>query len=301
MGSKIEVIPITSRSQWLSERRRDVTASDIGALFGCHPYRTLAQVWGEKHRAAESRGDLPAMRRGRVMEPAVAEAVREAHPDWHINKAHSYLRRSEWRLGCTPDYYLEPEGADLDLPMILQCKTVSPEKWQDWNEQPPLAYTLQTLTEALVCDAPSAKLAILVMNRALDLHIFDVPRHEAAEARIITATADFWALTEPPTGWQHDADAVAALFPKDNGKEIDLSADNALPELLQERAVLKAQMSEAEKRCEVIETEVKAKIGDAAKAMLRDWRITYKSQHRAEKLMPAADFRVLRIVRNKDE
>lgn len=38
----IEAIPATSRADWLALRRRDVTASDVAALFGAQAKRLEA-------------------------------------------------------------------------------------------------------------------------------------------------------------------------------------------------------------------------------------------------------------------
>lgn len=289
----IERIPIESRGQWLDLRRRDVTASEVAALFDAHPYKTRLQMYLDKTRQDGQRGDNPAMRRGRIMESAVAAAVGEAEPTWTLIKATDYFRDSGLRLGATPDYFAthqKPIG-------VLECKTMAPEEFERWGDAPPFAYTLQTLAQMMTTGAQWGCIAVLVMNRALDLHMFPVPRHAAAEAKIADAVRAFWASVErgeqPPPTMPADRATLAQMFKKDNGLEIDLTSDNELPGLLAERATLKA----ATKRLAEIDDAIKAKVGEAKTALASGWRITFSTQHRKAYTVPEGDFRVLRITK----
>jgi len=286
-----ERIPATDRAAWLALRKRDITASDIAALFGQHPYRTRFQVYAEKTGASDGIGDNPAMRRGRILEPAVAEAWFEERGE-RLTKCADYVRDPAHRLGATPDY-TRPNGEPVE------CKTVAPEKWEEWREAAPLAYQLQALVQAMLLDAPRAWLAVLVDNRAKDFRVFEVPRHPSAEARVIAAAADFWRAVAagevPAADYTRDGDAIAAMFPRDSGEVLDLSADNRLHELLARRADIKASLTTAEKEADAIDAEIKAKIGEASEATLPGWRVTYKAQTRPERLMAASTFRVLRV------
>ena len=86
----IERIPITSREQWLELRRSAVTASDVGAIFGLHPYKTPLRLWADKTGVNLEDVENAAMRRGRWLEAAVLSACREQHPEWQIMQPHSW-------------------------------------------------------------------------------------------------------------------------------------------------------------------------------------------------------------------
>lgn len=281
-----EVREISNISEWLDWRRSDITASRVAAIFGEHPYLSLDQLAAALRG---ERGDAPnaAMRRGRILEPAVLVAIAEDHPDWRIAKATTYHRLPDHRLGCTPDAWLDDDG-------LIQIKTVSPQKWEEWRGHPPLAYTLQTLTELMVTGRERGLLAIMVTSSSLPLHYFPVPRHEAAEQRILDAVADFWRR------W--DAGEIAAPAPSaelaadvDDGTHRDMSGDNALSVLLPEREQLKATVSKAEARLKEIDYDLKNRIGPARTAWLPGWSISYATQHRKETVIPAKDIRVLRV------
>jgi predicted phage-related endonuclease len=84
---KVRRFAITSREQWLALRSSDVTASAVGALFGLHPYQTPMGLFAEKTGVLTEDEDTIAMRRGRLLEDAVAKAYQEKHPTYKITKA----------------------------------------------------------------------------------------------------------------------------------------------------------------------------------------------------------------------
>lgn len=296
-----EQIPIKSRGQWLALRQHDVTASDVAALFGLHPFKTLLQVWLAKTGGDGDQGDNSAMRRGRILEPGIAVAVGEDYPDWRLEKPNVYLRDPLARIGATPDYFVHGDTRGTG---ILECKSAAPEWFErDWASGPPQGYVLQTLTQMMLADAPFGIIACLVDNRAKDLFLFDVPRHPKAEALIRHKTAQFWAAIAenriPSPDYRRDAAAILAMFPRDNGQSADLSKDNRLPLLLDERETLKANLDAGAAKLEEIEAEIKHKMGEHAAAQLPGWKLTYKLQSRKSYTVKETSFRVLRVTRLK--
>jgi predicted phage-related endonuclease len=236
------------------------------------------------------------MRRGRILEPAVAEAVKEENPEWApiIRKAGDYWRLPEMRLGSTPDYYVgEPGTPGFGL---IEAKTVSPEKFAEWGEQLPLHYSLQALVQMMTSGAAWSTVAMLVLNRSYDLRMFAVPRHAAAEAKIAAAVADFWravdAGEQPPPVMPQDRETLIRMFPRETeGEEISLDGDNEVPGLLAEWATLRG----ATKRLQEVTDCIRVKVGTASTARCAGWTINYKTQHRKSYVVPEADIRVLRI------
>jgi len=287
-----EVREIESTGAWLDWRRSDITASRLPALFGLHPYLSLPQladiIRGTTGTGTTSVPDSPAMRRGRILEPAVAAALAEERPELPpLVKATTYHRVPEWRLGCTPDYWCGDDG-------LVQCKTVSPQQWQAWHGKIPTGYVIQTLCEMMVTGRAWGLLAVLEVSPSYPLHVVEVPRHAAAERRILDAVAAWWAA--------FDAGEIAGTAPSveleaelDDGSFVDLSKDNALPAILDERQSLKATTSEAEKRLKELDYEIKNRMGRASRGWLPGWDISFATQHRRETVLAARDIRVLRV------
>lgn len=300
----IERRPITDRSQWLEWRLSDVTASDVAALFGAHPYgKTALSLWAEKQGLTSGvLADDDALRRGRWGEAAILEMLADERPLWQIRRSKVYLRDRAIRLGATPDAEaVDPEREGLG---VVQCKMVAESVFErEWTGgAPPLGFQLQTLTEMQLAGAAWGAVVALVVERfAWRPVIFDMARHEAAEARIRAAVSTFWANFEaglmPVLDPELDAEAVAAIYPKAEIKAppLDLSGDNELTGQLATRATLQRLSKDALKQVETIETSVKAKIGLYERATAPGWRISWRNQHREGYSVPPADFRVLRI------
>ena len=203
----------------------------------------------------------------------------------------------ECRIGATPDaFFTTPDGQRG----IIQAKTVAPEIWDQWHHRPPLAYQLQTLTESMCCDLQHAILAVMVTSRSFPIFEFTVPRHAAAEARLLKAAATWWREFDAgriaPAA---PAEALEELF--DDGSVIDLSTDNYLHSALPDRAALKSMISDAEKRCAEIDAHLKAAMGRATYGHLPGWQITWKAHQRAERVLPAATIRTLRVSAKEEE
>jgi predicted phage-related endonuclease len=290
---KRETWQITSRGEWLDRRRGLLTASRIAALFDAHPFLTREQLAGTM-TGHHNEGDNAAMKRGRILEPAILEAMREEHPDWTIKKATTFHTLPEHRIGATPDAWFADSAGNGGL---IQCKTVAPEVWQG---RPSLAYQLQTLTEMMCTGVEHGRLAVMVTSRSLPLYEFEVPRHPEAEAKLLAAAAAWWE--------EWDAGRIAPAAPAeplegllDDGSTIDLSSDNYLHSALPDRQALKSVISDAEKRCAEIDAHLKAAMGSATYGYLPGWAVTYRSHQRAERVMPAATIRTLRVSAKEEE
>ena len=278
--------PIDDIGSWLDQRRGHITASRIGALFDCHPYLSREQLAAELG-GRSTKGDTPSMRRGRVLEAAVIEALREAHPEWRIIRARDYHWIEDYRLGSSPDAYLDDDG-------LIECKTVRPDVWDKWHGRPPLAYVLQLLTGLVCTGRTRGVLACMVLSSDYPVHEFGVGRHPEAERRIIEATRAWWeqygaGAVAPP----QSADELEAML--DDGSYRDLSGHDEIRGMLEERRRLKAEMSPLSARLGEIDYCLKNTIGPASTAWLPGWSITFRRHHRAEFIIPARDIRVLKI------
>ena len=297
----IERFAIIDRSSWLAMRSQDLTASDIGAVIGVDPYRSALRVYAEKAGEIGAEGETNIMRRGRWLEAATLEALREELPGWRIERAGVYLRDPDVRLGGTPDALAEdPEHPERLL--NVQMKVVSrPAYERDWADGPPLGYQLQTLAEGFLLDADRSLLAALVIDTySADVFVHEVPRHAAAEQKIREIAAEFWqniaAGRRPVPDYGKDADTIAAMFPRQEpGKVLDLTGDNRLIEILPQREFLKDRIDGDRKQLEALDAEVKYKLGDAETAELPGWRLTFREEHRKEYTVAASSRRVLRV------
>jgi predicted phage-related endonuclease len=277
---------ITGIGEWLERRRHHITASRIAALFGLHPFLTLdglvAELLGQS-------GEVPnsGMRDGHILEAGFPYAVKADGKPWDLVKADTYHWLPEHRLGATPDFWIGDDG-------LLQAKSTSPQQWEKWRGTVPIAYTLQTLCEMLVCGRAWGVLAVMIRAPGHPIHYFDVPRHPAAEARILDAVDEFWKRWDAGEHPQPQTAAGLAEMVSD-GSHRDFSGDNEIVSLLAERAELVPVRRDAEKRLDEIDGAIKERLGPASTAWCPGWSLTFKPQTRKESVLPERTFRVLRV------
>lgn len=293
-----ERIPIASREEWLNLRRQDVTASDVAALFGKSPYKTMLGLFAEKAGlvpAVSEEND--AMKRGRYLEPAILAACSEHEllRDRSLTRATDYWRSPSLRLGATPDAFVYEAGGNRIEP--VDAKSVASYVFDQWGDGPPLHIQLQVLVQAMLMDAPRGWVACGVMTAEFPVHVFEVPRHEKAERMIVDAVAAFWKAVEAgeaPDPCAGDHGTLAALFPRaDRPEPLDWGSDDEVLELLDERARLKEEVNPKDGRIKEIDALLKARMGAHALALAPGWKVTW-TERKAYTANVAAS-RVLRV------
>lgn len=292
------------RSAWLARRQADVTASVAGALLGCHEFVTPFQLWNLKAGLlAEDPEETQPMRRGRLLEPVALQVLRE-DTGWAVEPAGFYYRDPAARIGATPDAFaIDPARPGFGN---VQVKSVEPSafrtKWraEDGTIEPPLWISVQAILEAALSGASWAMVAALVVGFGAEVHPVPVPLHEGVVARLRAETARFWASiaagTPPEPNFAADGATIAGLYPDDDGREVDLTADDQLPQLAAERDVLGQEIRTATAARDRIDAEIKHRLGPHEAARIADGRrITWRAQTRALRFQPPSETRVLRI------
>lgn len=301
----IERHAISSRDQWLNLRRKDITASVAAALVGEHPYETRYGLWAEKTgRAPRPEEANDAQERGLLLEGPVVEVLRQRRPDWRVTRAHQYFRDPEARLGCTPDAYADCPERGRGL---VQIKTVESSAFRSvWlgdagEVVPPLWIAIQAIVEAHLTGRAWAAVAALEVGWRLNLHVVDIPIHAGAIERIRTEVRGFWRMVDageqPQPDYARDADAIARVY-RDvaEGEVRDLTGDNEMPALLDERDRLTAEKGAAEKRLKEIKAELLFKLGSAEAGRCADGRlVTARIVHRKPYSVEASSYRDLRV------
>jgi predicted phage-related endonuclease len=303
MIERIPIDPRNDRAAWLALRGQDMTASVIGALHGLHPYTSRLRLYKEKTGFEFPDEQNVRMRRGLLLESAIAARVNEERPDWQISPAGVYLRDPGARLGATPDFFVDgdPRGRGV-LQTKLTMSAVFKSGWMvDGEPQVPMWIRLQTLTEMMLADAPWGAVGVWLDDPYKnECYIFEIERHAGAEAQIRADVANFWQdvewQIEPEVDGRLDSRLVELMYPQSDPLiRADLTGDNYLPEALAERATLKARIAEDQERVDEIETELKGKMGVAELALLNGFTITFKTIHRKAYEVKAGSYRKLNI------
>jgi putative phage-type endonuclease len=294
----IERRAITTIPLWLEWRRSFLCASEVAAAVGVDEYRSPLSLYAEK-LGLTSVAETPIMRRGRHFESAAVSYLMEERYDWRIIRPHVFVMDTERRLACTPDVIAEVPGKDGIC--NVQIKTISQPKLEEWHGVPPTGYMLQVATENMLLDAAHGYLAVLAVSTyEANMHLFEVPRHEAAERKIAAVAQEFWTNIKtgrlPKPDYRLDAETIAEMHPQARrGAVIDLSGDNRLAEILPYRQQLKDRIKTDSEELSALDAEIRDKLGDAEEAEFPGWRITCREQTRKAHAVAEWHGRVLRV------
>ena len=306
----IEILEPRSRAAWLELRKETIGASEIAALFGVHPWVSALDLWARKiGRVTEFEDETPPMRRGRMLEAVAIDFLREEQPEWVI-KANpipggSFYRDLDAGLSATPDALVRIPGREGIG--ICQIKSVEPgvfrRQWkaEDGLVEPPLHVALQAAQEAHLAGAAYALAAPIIVSYGIEMPIIEIPLPLGLFDQIRTKAAEFMQMVAanemPPIDYAKDGELLASLLGIEEGRTVDLSGQNRLPELLETDERLRKEMAEAKDKREAIKTELVAALGGAEVGVLADWTITNKMQHRKAYSVAETDFPVLRTRR----
>src|SRR5262245_1850578 len=99
-----EVVPYVNEQAWLAERLRDVTSTEVAALFDASPWITCFELYhAKRERVVEARADNDRMRWGRRLQDPIAHGVAEDQ-GLDVRRMNEYIRNPEARLGASFDF-----------------------------------------------------------------------------------------------------------------------------------------------------------------------------------------------------
>lgn len=274
-------LPFSSRDEWLTLRRGNIGASEVAALFGVQPayamsLYTLWQVKSGRIPEPDAFGERPAW--GLRLEDAIMAAAAEKH-GWGAYRRAGYVKHPAIEgMGCSPDFVLVDSG---NMPTALV--EVKNADWlihkRQWGDEPPIHILLQAQAQMACTGLDVCHVAALVGGN--DLRCYQIDRRSTVTAEIERRVAAFWQSIaegkEPPIdGSESTAGAIAALYPHDDGEDepVDMSADNALPDLcanLIQATALRRQYEAAEREAK---TGILAKLGVAKAALCNGYRLS---------------------------
>ena len=186
------------------DRRRFVTASEVGPVCGVSPWQSPWDIWQSKGQTSERTPTTP-MLRGTILEPLIG-----------------YLYQKETGVEITPatEFAVHPEhehyGASPDFltadDRVVEAKSADYFAFQHWGGQPPLHYVLQTQAQLACTGREAAVLAVLVGDR---LHHWEIEGHAPAQQRVFDEVSAFWRSVEeqiqPTADPKRDAAKIAAM------------------------------------------------------------------------------------------
>lgn len=182
--------------EWQAKRSRFITGTDMASLFGLNQYSSPAKIFAYKKSSTFTDNEFTRM--GRILEPAVGEAVLES-----LGKEVKFFAGREGNLiyfdedaliSATPDGYIGQDVNNIDN--VVELKTTSPTNIKKWYSDPPLHYFMQLATQCYLVGVPKGLLAVmspvyptlpvLIFNFDVPSQIYDLMKSEVQR---------FWANT----------------------------------------------------------------------------------------------------------
>lgn len=141
--------PDNNEAQWKMLRRAHISGTDSAILLGLNPWRTPVKLYFEKMEGEEVQQNI-SMRRGKALEPLVAEIYCEETNAVIINPEHKYFVHPDHPIfGGTPDRFALI-GDDI---VVLEIKTAVSFGCQKFDGGIPPYYMVQGMQYLWIMDA----------------------------------------------------------------------------------------------------------------------------------------------------
>ena len=265
----VETIKIKNEKEWLALRTKDITSTEVSALFGLSPYTTEFELW---HRKKSNLAvDFEASERmvwGTRLQDAIAKGI-ATDQKWKVRRMDEYMRIPEQRMGASFDFSIE--GPD---PGLLEIKNVDSliykQGWtvEDGNIEAPPHIEMQVQHQLAVSCRQYAYIGafvggnkVVLLKREPDLAII-----QAIKDRVVKFWKSIDDGIEPKPDFEKDSEFIAKLYGfAEPGKVMDLAGNTEFNTL----AARHRELGSAIKQCEGERDGLKAQmlmiIGDAEK------------------------------------
>lgn len=270
-----EVIEPVSREHWLQERSRDLTSTEIGALFGISPYMTEFELFhGKLANKVVEIEEAERMKWGNRLQDSIAHGIAEDH-GFQVKRFDNYIRMPEFRIGSSFDFEIQNVNGLLEIKNVDAL--IFRDGWivEDGQIEAPPHIELQLQHQMLVKGSDIGYIGALVGGNRVTLLQREPDRmvHE----RILEEASTFWKNIEnntpPSPDFVRDADFIAKLYKNAEPGKIVI-ADGEIEHLAQEYGMYAAQEKAAKEGKDATKAQILMRIGDASKVQGSNFSIT---------------------------
>lgn len=272
------VIECETIEDWLFQRRRGVGSSDAPIILGQSPWSDPLTLWSQKLGLNGFETDeTEPMRWGHILEEPIAREYERRSGRYLLTNDNPYRiyrhHEHQWQQ-ATPDRIQDRPGDDH--PGILEVKTVNEFKSSDWSEGIPLLYQVQVQHQLAVTGLSWGTVCVLIGGQRLEW--FDVQRDDRFISLLTEMEREFWECVENETRpnvtpSESVIKALGKLHPDDSGESIDLPSDALSWDF--ELTNIKSQIAELQKRKDLLEGEIKLRIGPATFGRILGTEVVY--------------------------
>lgn len=177
-----------SRKEWLAWRKNGIGGSDVAAILGISKWQSAVGLWLDKtNQADEPEKENEAMQWGSIMEPVIRNHFAKVMGK-PVAEVKAILRHPEY-----PFMLADVDGVTVDdegNPAILEIKTASEYKRDEWEDDIPAYYQTQVQHYLCVTGVQKAYVAVLIGGNSFK--VFEVDADAEVQQMLITVERDFW-------------------------------------------------------------------------------------------------------------
>lgn len=227
------------------------------------------------------------------LEPALATWAQAKWGPWPLVKTTEYFSHPTVKgLGVSRDYEeaktaVPVEFKNVDFLIFRDGWSVDPSD-KDEITAPPMDITLQVQHQMAGRTCKHGWIVACVGGNNLKRGL--ILRHDPTIQKIETAVTAFWqAIKDGVLPYDiADFDTIADLYGNGSkAKEIDLRGDNEAPELCARYLAAKTAKDLAEGTFDHLKAQLTAKMGEATRARVGGYTLSWVAVHREEKMVPA--------------
>lgn len=291
------------------ERMQYIGGSDIAAIMGQSRWKTPYKLWAEKTGKIKT-PDLStneSVEMGNRLEQFVADIFSEKtgklvrkYSKIYKHKDYPYLVAHVDRLITSSDE-------------LLECKTCSAYKLEEWENKIPKEYVLQVIWYLGITGRKRGWIACLIGGQKFVYMPIDFD--EELFNLMVEKAVKFWNMVQnkiPPLILPEDDEVLGEIYSEHTNDMLEMSEMNDRVAYLQE---IKMHIDELNKEKREIETELKTVIAEKAGLLTDKYKVTWKTQKQTridtdrlreeqpqiiENYLLEKQFRVLRITKNKE-
>ena len=292
------------------QRMQYIGGSDIAAVLGQSRWKTPYRLWAEKTGKVKmpDLSNCEAVEMGNRLEQLVAEIFSD-RTGKQVRRAPKMYRHQKYPFLVANIDRLIVGGDEL-----LECKTCSAYKLEEWENKIPKEYVLQVIWYLGLTGRKRGWIACLIGGQKFDYKPIDF------DAELFDMMLDkalkFWDMVQnqvPPVILPEDDSTLAELYPTHTEDYVEMQDMNDRVAYLQE---IKMHIEEMTKEKREIETELKTIIKDKAGVITNKYQISWKAQTSrridsellksecpeiAQKYMKECVSRVMRITKRKEQ
>lgn len=291
------------------ERMMYIGGSDIAAIMGQSRWKTPYRLWAEKTGKIEV-PDLStneSVEMGTRLEQFVADLFSEKTGKAVRKQSKMYQHKDYPYLVAHVDRLITSSDE------LLECKTCSAYKLEEWENKIPREYVLQVIWYLGITGRKRGWIACLIGGQKFDYKVIDFD--EELFNLMIERAVKFWELVEkkvPPLILPEDSDTLGEVY---NEYTDDMIISQELNDRIAYLQEIKMHRDEINKEIKEIETELKATIADKTGLLTEKYKVTWKAQTQnridtdrlreekpeiIEQYSQSKTYRVLRVTNNKE-